>query len=153
MRDQLTWTLAAVLVFAMSGCASARAVTKAPPDAGTADGVPTDNAEDVENAFDAAERDLQALLIVTGGDGMVVKSDDDRDASQAAPADPAATQQSGRHRVSRCTRACRSLGSMQRSATRLCDLTGDEHTRCQSVTTRVDAARKMVRESCPSCSE
>ncbi|MEP7123313.1 MAG: hypothetical protein ABJE95_20475 [Byssovorax sp.] len=51
-----------------------------------------------------------------------------------------------------CTTACSALGSMQRAAKHLCDLTGDGDERCDSAKSRVSGATERVTASCPACS-
>lgn len=52
-----------------------------------------------------------------------------------------------------CQAACRALGSMDRSAGRLCEIAhdGDELRRCDDAKRRVFGARDKVRETCGSC--
>ena len=52
-----------------------------------------------------------------------------------------------------CRNACRALGSMDRAAGRLCELSqgADEGTRCGDAKQRVYSARDRVRTSCGSC--
>jgi len=51
----------------------------------------------------------------------------------------------------RCLSACQALASMQRSASRLCELTGEDDPRCGDVRDRVEQARQLVVDACPSC--
>ncbi len=51
----------------------------------------------------------------------------------------------------RCHSVCRALASMQRSASRLCELTGGDDPRCDDVRGRVEQARQLVLDACPSC--
>jgi hypothetical protein len=52
-----------------------------------------------------------------------------------------------------CRNACRALGSMDRAAGRLCELSQgpDEGNRCNDAKQRVYSARDRVRTSCGSC--
>ncbi|MDC0745624.1 hypothetical protein [Polyangium mundeleinium] len=50
-----------------------------------------------------------------------------------------------------CMTACRALESMGRAATHLCDLTGDDDTRCANAKDRVRRAEDLVRQRCPGC--
>lgn len=52
----------------------------------------------------------------------------------------------------RCSLACRALGSMDRSASRICELAGDDDERCQSARDRVSKARAIVERACSACS-
>jgi hypothetical protein len=51
----------------------------------------------------------------------------------------------------RCQLACNALASMQRSAGRLCELTGQDDPRCENVLQRVEVARQLVHAACPAC--
>ena len=52
-----------------------------------------------------------------------------------------------------CERACKALGSMQRSSGRICELNGpsDPGSRCQKARDRLEAARETLRKRCGSC--
>jgi hypothetical protein len=94
-------------------------------DAGGAQGELTDPA----SALERAERDLDAAL------GSL-----------------AATPQSTSLATDECTTACRALGSMQRAASRLCELdTPREGERCAHAKARVARAEERVRSRCASC--
>jgi hypothetical protein len=49
-----------------------------------------------------------------------------------------------------CSIACRALGSMERSAARLCELAGDGE-RCDAAKARVKSASDRVHGACPGC--
>jgi len=52
-----------------------------------------------------------------------------------------------------CGKACKALGSMERSMSRICELVGDddpEH-RCESARDKARAARERVEKHCPRC--
>lgn len=51
-----------------------------------------------------------------------------------------------------CETACRALASMDRAATHICSLAGDEHERCTNARERVRSATERVRQSCSDCS-
>jgi hypothetical protein len=51
-----------------------------------------------------------------------------------------------------CFTACRALASMERAASHLCGLTGEEDPRCDGAKVRVRNATERVRAGCPSCS-
>ena len=51
----------------------------------------------------------------------------------------------------RCTRACKALASMKRSADSFCEMTGEDDPRCKNLRERVESARTLVAERCPSC--
>jgi hypothetical protein len=53
-----------------------------------------------------------------------------------------------------CGKACKALGSMERSMDRICELTGpeDPEKRCQSAREKAKAARERVEKHCPDCS-
>jgi hypothetical protein len=50
-----------------------------------------------------------------------------------------------------CATACSALGSMERAAKHLCDLTGDSDARCDNARSRVSGATERVNASCPAC--
>lgn len=52
-----------------------------------------------------------------------------------------------------CGKACKALGSMERSMDRICELTGpeDPEKRCQSAKEKAKAARERVEKHCPEC--
>jgi hypothetical protein len=52
---------------------------------------------------------------------------------------------------SRCVRACKALGSMQRAVDRLCELTDDDDERCEDGRERVARSRKRVRDAGCTC--
>ncbi len=65
-------------------------------------------------------------------------------ADEAAPAGAGATEPTGP-----CAEACRAFGSMQRSAGRICELTGAEHERCTRARERVSTAQtRLSRAGC-----
>jgi hypothetical protein len=104
-------------------------------------------------AFDAAERSLG------GSFALEERGRADVDAEEAEAMDktgtPSPSQQPPAGSTSlaadHCPRACRALGSMRRSAERLCELTGRNDPRCHNVEQRFDRARDTVRRSCPAC--
>jgi hypothetical protein len=57
--------------------------------------------------------------------------------------------------LSDCAQACRSLGALERTATRLCELAREakEQARCDDAQRRVASARGRVRASCKVCPE
>jgi hypothetical protein len=64
----------------------------------------------------------------------------------AAPASPPSFEASNP-----CATACRALASMERAASHLCGLTGEEDPRCDGAKVRVRNATERVRAGCPSC--
>jgi hypothetical protein len=52
-----------------------------------------------------------------------------------------------------CGKACKALGSMERSMDRICELTGpdDPEKRCQNAKEKAKAARERVEKHCPDC--
>lgn len=50
-----------------------------------------------------------------------------------------------------CEGACRAYSSMQRSASRLCDLAGNDDPRCVNAKERLGRARERVQSACPMC--
>ena len=108
--------------------------------------------EDAEAALERAERDIQQALVL-GGDERSRSRDAEEDepvAPQAQPA-PYADRTTKSTQERRCTTACRALASMDRAATKVCDLAGSEDRRCDGARTRFSAARDLVRRSCPTC--
>jgi MYXO-CTERM domain-containing protein len=51
--------------------------------------------------------------------------------------------------TSDCTTACKALGSMERAASRLCEI--DPGPTCDDARAKVEEARKRVRAACPMC--
>jgi len=51
-----------------------------------------------------------------------------------------------------CATACSALASMERATTHLCELAGDDDSRCASARARVQRASGRVRAACPVCS-
>ena len=107
-----------------------------------------ETADEAKLQFEDAERRLRGML--AGGAGTdVPPSPGPLNPSEARP-----TQQQTDHDPpfeDRCLIACKALASMQRSATQLCELTGQYDPRCENVRERVEAARELVFSSCPSC--
>jgi hypothetical protein len=69
-------------------------------------------------------------------------------AAPAPESEPAAAPEGHGYLVgSPCDIACRALGSMRRSAERLCALAGGDHPRCQQANIRVSAATDRVRQA------
>ena len=93
---------------------------------------------DPESEFDRAEAELNGLWTQDDGEPL--------DGPRPMQEDGAAMS-AGR----RCTIACKALASMKRSANRICDMTGEGDSRCESLRERVERARSRVFSSCPSC--
>jgi hypothetical protein len=74
-------------------------------------------------------------------------------ALQAAASDVDRSQRELEGATGDCRNACRALGSMDRAAGRLCDLTqGDPETRrCDDARERVYSARARVKAMCGQC--
>lgn len=53
--------------------------------------------------------------------------------------------------VSPCVTACKALASMDRAASHICSLAGDDDSRCTNARERVRSATERVRQSCPDC--
>ena len=134
-----------------AGCSTKPQAQKVKPSVGPEPGhvsAPMNDADEAEAVFRAAEADMQASLTVTEDPPPAPASQpEDSHAGAPVPAEPLRANRS----VDRCTRACRALGSMQRAANRLCELTGEDDSRCERVRERVDEARTTVRASCPRC--
>ncbi len=63
----------------------------------------------------------------------------------------ASTADSAQSSPDPCATACRALGSMDRAASHLCDLSGEDNVRCASAKDRLRRAGDLVRQRCPSC--
>ncbi len=155
-------SLAVIVAFgalSMAACAAAPAATVSAPNGpaepaaspahqSVADERDEDMLETVDEVTSAFEQAEQALAASFDGAGEQERGDDAFDQPGARPAQPAPMGVGG---ADRCTRACDALGSMRRSAARLCDLTGEDDPRCDSVAGRVSAAVERVRAACPAC--
>ncbi len=101
--------------------------------------------------FEHAELQLAGLV---GMGGTVPPAAEDGDGTRVGvePA-PKSAKPTGEFAEGpdRCLTACRALASMQRSATRMCELIGEDDARCDSVRDRVERARQLVYGECPSC--
>ncbi|MEM6787098.1 MAG: hypothetical protein AAF928_05470 [Myxococcota bacterium] len=138
---------------------------------GAAAGLKPATVDDAAAQFESAEASLDALLAAAAADGLVDEDggppgDDaaadalpeaaDGTPGRRAPAPPppaAPAPQGMRDDGGRagCPRACRALGSMKRSAARLCALTGRDDPRCVNVEERYARARARVQTRCPRC--
>ncbi|MBI4953953.1 MAG: hypothetical protein HY908_18150 [Myxococcales bacterium] len=125
-----------------------------PPPAPRADGAVTSlrTVDDARDAFERAEAEVQGML------GTGVSSSEPAPPPGVEPGvrpSPTATYDQTSHASleERCELACRALGSMARSAERLCELTGEYDDRCRDVRVRVELARVLVHGICPDCSE
>jgi hypothetical protein len=100
--------------------------------------------------MDRAEQQLWAVLDERPDAGMA-------DGAGEPPAAPPQAEQSEplyaprKTAERRCAVACSALGSMQRSAERLCAITGNQDERCVRAEERVAHASDRVHRSCPSC--
>jgi hypothetical protein len=157
----LRWAMAASFVTALYVPACSMA-PQAPADpAGQVEPLAV-TPDQAEAQFADAEDELSRVMLTDSGG--VLREDDAVDvdptyANTPAPSPPRTSESktptsrsmSKKKALSRCHRACKALGSMQRSAARLCELTGSEDERCASVSRRVEQAEDMVRRSCPEC--
>jgi len=136
----------------LPGLAVLSAACTAPQEAKSPEREP-ETVSEASEALDEAERDIRDLVIA-GGDA---EADDMRAAPPAPPpaaaggSDVAQSRSTARN-GDRCVTACRALSSMNRAKRRLCSLTGADDGRCQQAETRVGAARKLVQQTCPTCS-
>ncbi|WP_170319919.1 hypothetical protein [Polyangium spumosum] len=102
-----------------------------------------------------AETALFGAMPVTG-DMRVAEAGAGADAEQKAPRKPAATPAqpsplSASGGASACEGACRAYSSMQRAASRLCELAGKEDARCAAAQGKVERATERLKASCPAC--
>jgi hypothetical protein len=135
------------------GCSQTPSPAKSAPDGGTP------SLAEALAAFEESEDELQALLRASGAGKTAGEPSADAPAQPAPP--PVAGQQQSESELSatkryatrrnRCDMACDALGSMQRSAERLCEMAGEDDSRCGRVRERVRAARQTVRDACPAC--
>lgn len=176
--SKLGWPPLLCAVLIASGCAASKpSEAQAPADESAADasagpsfgsspegasqapGYPQDQdrtgamtLDDAAKSLDQAERELAGLgigeaqsTVDAPSAGAEKKSERDGEAAGARAAPMAKSP------ADRCTVACRALASMQRSAERLCDLSGDGDTRCSDAQGRVDRASRAVKSACPGC--
>lgn len=72
--------------------------------------------------------------------------------ASSAPATPAPTEETRELSPrERCKTACRALGSMERSAERICALVGEEHEKCVWARSQVKGARGRVEQAGCTC--
>ncbi len=102
-------------------------------------------------AFEEAELRISGLLGMGGAAPPVAIRGDEAQVDTASVANSARRTSGLAEGPDRCLIACRALASMQRSATRLCELTGEDDVRCEDVRDRVEQARQLVSGECPSC--
>lgn len=122
---------------------------------------PAATSEAAARMFAAAETDLRVALGIGAVEPRTEQIDPAGDQTPAAQlsrrgssaAPPPSQHGAHGHRRSGdgCTRACRALASMRRSAARLCQLDGFGSERCQNVQRRVASARRLVLSICPAC--
>jgi hypothetical protein len=105
--------------------------------------------------LDAAEQRIAGLFGGLGDDDAApapaVPKDDKSGERAPATGDEARPEANAGLAANRCTTACRALESMQRSAERLCELTGGDDGRCDDANTRVTRAARVVADACPTC--
>ena len=131
---------------APDGASEPAAPAQAPPDdeLGAQEQAPG-TVDDAALAFEQAEGALQASLEPGAAQPGTA------DSLELPPSQPTAEPHLTVRKVDRCDTACGALGSMRRAAGRLCELTGQEDPRCESVGERVSLAVERVRQSCPAC--
>jgi hypothetical protein len=143
------WSLIFIAGAVAAGCAASSA-----PEGGAPGRFRVRSEPDLLARLDEAEREVQAALLRSDGEERTENNaapTDERKAEDAATERLARTEMT-REKPSRCSRACRALGSMDRAAERLCELTGNGDERCESARGRVEAARGLVARSCDRCS-
>ncbi len=72
------------------------------------------------------------------------------DAKPTTPAPESMSSASGSAETP-CQGACRAYASMQRAASRLCELAGKENDRCAAAQGRVERATQHLKSACPVC--
>lgn len=153
---QTARALAAALVVTgsslmVSACNKQQGQTEAPPSAR-----PMRSPDEAEAVFAEAEKELGDLFANEAPAHTYGQPQPSAGLTPSAPppaaGDAKSTDRQSRE-MSRCTRACKALASMQRAADRLCELTGEADDRCTGVRARVDAARAVVEQSCKSCDD
>jgi len=110
-------------------------------------------AESPEAALVELDRSEQALLGSLPGTGTrgEVMSDTPTAKKPATPMAAGGASPSPVSVSNPCEGACRAYGSMQRAASRLCELAGKEDDRCMAAQGRVDRATERLKASCPMC--
>jgi hypothetical protein len=153
-----------LLPITLTACAGRAPSAEAPAPSGEkSEAVAAGEADSLGHAeaeFDDAEEQLLALGLDEQGldEKSQVSSGDDADAGEgvappeAAPVGGAtAPRRMASSPRDRCDIACRALGSMRRSADRLCQLTSEDDERCGNVRGRVERATTIVESVCPDC--
>ncbi len=166
-RRLLAAPLAPLAALLLAACAQNNA-TKAPV-ASAADAAPSSADPPREAALNDLEEQLAALgaaeaqLDRAMGRSPAGDSKKKEEQESAPPASaPRKTGQGAAQKASRsgsddlvggnpCAMACSALGSMERAARHLCDLTGDGDARCDSARARVVGATERVSASCSVC--
>ena len=144
----LAWGLAA------TGCASSAAKAPGAPETPEAEAPAEDGGdvdEEVPTSIDGAAAELaraesQVLAALGPNHGA--------DGQPPPPAQPRAEREEayGATAGDRCRVACRALASMQRAASRLCSIAGEDDARCHRADRRVSHATDLVHRSCSTCS-
>lgn len=155
-----TSLLAVPVLLALSNGCGAGAAKQAPDAAEPATEMPADAGGDAEVSsaepatvdeaaadFESAESSLEGLLVDAADESVAPAPTPDGGSPQTSPAARPYAAGGGR-----CTRACRALASMRRSANRLCGLTSQDDPRCVNVVDRLERAEQRVKANCPSCS-
>lgn len=143
------WALLPILV---AGCGGGM------PAAGSVDGAPVDEIEEMERELLEVERELLAGAKEAEPSDGPAGAEGGLAAPATATEEPAASppphsekvdETSDERERSSCKTACRALASMRRSADRICELAGAEHERCSWARERVaDATGRVQRAGC-----
>lgn len=156
-----TILLAAPVLLALSTGCGAGAAKQAPDAAEPAAEMPADAGGDAEvNSAEPATVDEAAADFESAEsslEGLLVGGAADEPTAPAPTPDGGSTNTTPEARPysaagGRCSRACRALASMRRSANRLCGLTSQDDPRCVNVVDRLERAEQRVKANCPSCS-
>lgn len=168
-RRHLAAPLAPVAALLLAACASAppkAPATEAAPAMATAStfAAPSD-LEGQLAALGAAEAQLDLAIRRSPAQAGSAKDDqkkETRDGERVPTPAPRRAEESEEQKALRmsgdtgaaanpCVTACSALGSMERAAKHLCDLTGDGDARCDNARSRVSGATERVSASCPAC--
>jgi hypothetical protein len=147
------WALS--LATLVAGCGGAAPGSPIPPKAGAGEDSEIERTDDVVELERRLAENERALEQELGGPVVADQREPEAESpkqteTSSRPDDdqPASTQPPGR-----CAVACRALGSMRRSADRICTLTAADDSRCTNARQRVTRASQRVERAGCACSE